>query len=94
MAQIPTLSATTPSCAQPASVEPAASRLAPLGCVPSRPPESRWRMPGFFAVAVLAAAASLGALAFVADPAGVTYGLAPVWQLGHITIPVSVVPDF
>jgi hypothetical protein len=93
MAQIPVLSATTPSRAHPASVGLAPSCLVRLARAYRRPVQSRWTMPGFFAAAVLAAAAILSALALVADPAGVTYGLAPVWQLGHITIPVSVCPD-
>ena len=40
-------------------------------------PESPWRMPGFFVAALLTAATVICALALVADPAGVTYGLAP-----------------
>ncbi len=40
-------------------------------------PESPWRMPGFFLAALLATATVVCALALVADPAGVTYGLAP-----------------
>jgi hypothetical protein len=40
-------------------------------------PESPWRMPGFFLAALLTTTTVIGALALVADPAGVTYGLAP-----------------
>jgi len=40
-------------------------------------PESPWRMPGFFLAALLGTATVICALAEVADPAGVTYGLAP-----------------
>ena len=40
-------------------------------------PESPWRMPGFFLAALLATASVIATLALIADPAGVTYGLAP-----------------
>jgi hypothetical protein len=40
-------------------------------------PESPWRMPGFFLAALFATATAMCALAQVADPAGITYGLAP-----------------
>ena len=40
-------------------------------------PESPWRMPGFFLAALLATATVMCGLAHFADPAGVTYGLAP-----------------
>jgi hypothetical protein len=58
--------------------------------LPIQPLESRWRMPGFFAGAVLTVAAALSSLSLVADPAGVTYGLAPVWPAAYTMMPVAV----
>ena len=40
-------------------------------------PESPWRMPGFFLAALLTTTAVICVLAQIADPAGVTYGVAP-----------------
>ena len=53
--------------------------------------DGRWRMPGFFAAAVLATACTLTALAAIADPAGIQGGLAPILVPQYMTYPVTIV---
>ena len=53
--------------------------------------DGRWRMPGFFAAAMLATAVTLGALAHIADPAGISGGLAPILVPHYMTYPVMIV---
>ena len=53
--------------------------------------DGRWRMPGFFAAAMLATAVTFGALAAVADPAGISGGLAPILVPHYMTYPVMIV---
>ena len=66
----PQVTPETPETSEIEAIEPELVAVGPV-------PESPWRMPGFFLAALFTTAAVICALAQVADPAGITYGLAP-----------------
>ena len=63
---------------------------ADLEPAPVHPSEGRWRMLAWFGGAALVTGAALAVLGLIADPAGVRYGLAPVWGPAYMTYPVTV----